>query len=65
MSIEKLIVLNGGEGDYEFVIGHRSQLGIVTKIRENEKKLGSYIVFIEGHREIDITTDRILVVTKY
>jgi hypothetical protein len=66
MKITNLIVLNGGRGnDYEFTVGCVSHLGMVEKIKKDKEKEGTYIIFLEGYRELDIITDRVLVVTQY
>jgi hypothetical protein len=65
MRIEKLIVLNGSTGDYEFAVGCTSRLGKVEKIKKHATKEDVYIVFLEGYKEVEVATDRILVLTQY
>lgn len=66
MKINKLFVLNNGY-DYVFQVGTKTiayEEAKVKKIIKNERKDNAYIVFFEDGVELDIISDKIMILSK-
>lgn len=52
-------------GEYIFVVGEQSPVGLgkVRKIRKEKDK--HYIVFLDNNQEVDVIADNLIVVTNY